>query len=194
MVTGDDMSETNDLATRLAIWRAMEPKAKEFAKEHRRFLKDNRPDVYQQFKKDGDLFSYLSSVGNSAQEMYEHLLAKSNNRPEIQNLPFHQRVTASQNNRQSAEELVRDDIIFQPRADSEMDESEIKPIRDWDEDVLDAALKNWPAPKAKPSRPTLASVKSRPLSNDEVLSKPLRDWAGEEEDAALEDWPKGPKA
>ena len=131
----------------------MDSKAREFAAEHRRYLQENLPHVLEEMRRDGSLHSYLSSVGKSAEEMYEHLLAKSTNRPEIQNLPFHQRVSASQNLQQSAEEIVRDNIIFQPRADSEMDEALNNPIRDWDEDVLDAALKNWPEPKATPSQP-----------------------------------------
>ena len=93
---------------------ALSPQAREFAKEHRRFLEENRPDVYAQFKKDGDLTSYLSSVGKSADEMYSTTLARANNRPDVQNLPYHQKVSRLQENQQSAMELVRHDVIQQP--------------------------------------------------------------------------------
>jgi hypothetical protein len=107
---------------------ALSSQARAFARKHRKFLEENRPDVYAQFKKDGDLNSYLSSVGKQADEMYTTMLMRANNCPEVQNLPFHQRVSRSQENQQSAMEIVLHDVIFQPTSDSEMDESGIEAI------------------------------------------------------------------
>jgi hypothetical protein len=106
----------------------MDQKAREFAAEHRRYLQENLPHVLEEMRRDGSLHSYLSSVGITAQEQYEHILARLNNSPEVQNLPFHQRVSKSQENEQSALETVQHDAIFQPTSDSEMDESGIEAI------------------------------------------------------------------
>jgi phage tail tape-measure protein len=92
----------------------MDRQAAEFAKEHRRYLQENLPEVLEEKRRDGTLHSYLSSVGKTAQEMYEHLLAAGNNRPQVQNLPYHQKVSALQNHQQSALEQVQHDLIFSP--------------------------------------------------------------------------------
>jgi hypothetical protein len=169
----------------------MDHKAQQFAAEHRRYLQENLPHVLDQFRNEGDLNSYLSSVGQSASDQYFHLLAEMDNAPEVQNLPFHERVVTLQNNQQSAEEIVRDKIIFQPRADSEMDEALTDPIiRDWEKDALDASLKTDPT--VNPSQPTSASGKPPSSPSDEFI-KPLLDWDEITMDAALEDWPE-PKA
>ena len=87
-----------------------------FANEHRRFLQENRPDVLAQFEKDGDLSQYLSLIGQQAEDRMAMLLSPMTG-PEIQNLPHLKKVAALQNLHQSALEIVRDELIFQPRED-----------------------------------------------------------------------------
>lgn len=92
--------------------------AREYAKEHHRFLKETRPDVLKGLQADPDgLTNYLSSVGKQAQSQYEALLAQMNNDPQVQSLPYHQKVSAFQNHQQSAAEIVRANVIHQPIED-----------------------------------------------------------------------------
>ena len=88
-----------------------------FASEHRRFLQENRPDVLAQFESDGDLSQYLSSIGQQAEDRMATLLVQMNNRPEIQDLPYQKKVATLQSHQHSAAEIVRDEIVFQPRED-----------------------------------------------------------------------------
>ena len=96
---------------------AQEPKAKEYAQEHLRFLKENRPDVLAELRRSGDLNSYLSSVGVQASDRFLTLMMQYNNSPEVQKLPHLDRVQALQSRRHEADELVRHDLILQPLKD-----------------------------------------------------------------------------
>lgn len=97
----------------------MDARAMEYARAHRRFLQQERPDVYKALladKGEGGLTSYLSSVGSQAAEMYEHLLAGKNNDPQVQNLPYHEKVARLQAHRHEANEVVLHDLVHQPLA------------------------------------------------------------------------------
>jgi len=85
-----------------------------FAQEHKRFLEDNNPDVLRQ---QSDPTSYLSSVGNQAAERWEHLMSQYNRSPEVQKLQGPDRVRALQSRQHEVEEMIRDEIIYQPRWD-----------------------------------------------------------------------------
>ena len=92
--------------------------ARQYARDHHRFLKENQPDVLKGLQGDPDgLTNYLYSVGKQAQSQYEDLLAQMNNAPEVQSLPYHQKVSAFQNHQQSADEIVRANLIHQPTED-----------------------------------------------------------------------------
>lgn len=92
--------------------------ARQYAKDHHRFLRESRPDVLEKLQADPDgLTSYLSSVGKQAEDRFHTLLGQMNNRPEVQSLPYHQKVSALQSHQQSADEIVRNDLIHQPIAD-----------------------------------------------------------------------------
>jgi len=47
--------------------------AKDHAEEHRKFLEENNPSVLRQ---QSDPNSYLSSVGEQAESMFEHLMSQ----------------------------------------------------------------------------------------------------------------------
>ena len=91
----------------------MDATAQRFSDEHHRFLKENRPDVLRQFQPH-DLTSYLSSVGEQASEMFLTLMMQYKNSPQIEKLPYQDRVQALQSRRREADELVRHDLIHQP--------------------------------------------------------------------------------
>jgi hypothetical protein len=86
-----------------------------FAREHRTYLAENKPDMLAKLQRRGDMSSYLSSVGQSASEMFGYLLAQKNNDPEVQNLPIHERVARMRIHVHEAEEVVRDDITRDDR-------------------------------------------------------------------------------
>jgi hypothetical protein len=91
-----------------------DPAAKRWAEEHRRFLEENNPAVLADLRRQGDLNSYLSSVGESANEMESHLMSQYLTSKEVQNLPFHDRVRALRSRQREVEELIRHDVILQP--------------------------------------------------------------------------------
>ena len=57
--------------------------------EHNQFLEAHNAGVLRQ---QSDSTSYLSSVGEEAAEMYDHLMSKHNNSKEVQKLPHPERV------------------------------------------------------------------------------------------------------
>jgi hypothetical protein len=87
--------------------------AKDYAEEHRRFLEENNPSVLRGQK---DQNSYLSSVGELAEQMFEHLMIQR--RRQVQNLPHLEMVRELQAFRHQADEMVRHDLIYQPLPDS----------------------------------------------------------------------------
>jgi Transposon-encoded protein TnpV len=91
-----------------------DPTARQYAEEHRRFLEENNPGVLDGLRQSGSLDSYLSSVGEEASQMFDHLMNQYHKSPEVQNLPYHDRVRALQSRRSEAQELVRHDLINQP--------------------------------------------------------------------------------
>ena len=102
----------------------MDLQAQDFAKEHREFLENSRPDVLSALRQSGDLDSYLSSVGEEAEERLANLMHQYNNSPEVQKLPHQERVRALQNRQMEADELVRDELINQPLPSSEDEETQ----------------------------------------------------------------------
>jgi hypothetical protein len=100
--------------TLLEMEGTMDPLAERYVLEHKRFLEDNNPDVLRQLS---DPTSYLSSVGSQAAERWEHLMSQYNRSPEVQKLQGPDRVRALQNRQHEIEEMIRDEIIYQPRRD-----------------------------------------------------------------------------
>jgi hypothetical protein len=94
-----------------------DPDAQRWAREHRRFLEENRPDLLTALQWAGDLEDYLASVGETASERLEHAMAELLNDIEHQKLPHLERVRALQNRQQETEELIRHDLILQPTGD-----------------------------------------------------------------------------
>jgi hypothetical protein len=88
--------------------------AEDYAKEHLRFLKEIRQDVLKQLRKQGDLNCYLSSVGEQASDLFSTLMSQYHNSPEIQKLPYLDRVKGLQSRRHEANEIVLHDIVHQP--------------------------------------------------------------------------------
>jgi hypothetical protein len=91
-----------------------DPEARRYAQEHLRFLQEARPDVLAELRQHGNLDSYLSSVGESASEMSEHLMSQALASKEVQSLPYHQKVRELQSRQREVEELIQHDLICQP--------------------------------------------------------------------------------
>jgi len=89
--------------------------AETFAREHKEYLQNNRPDVLKGFQREGDLSRYLSSIGEQAESRMIDLHGQMNKQAGVNDLPYLQKVAALQNHHQSALEIVRDEIILQPR-------------------------------------------------------------------------------
>jgi hypothetical protein len=88
--------------------------AKQYAAEHRKFLRENAPEMFKSLSQSGTLWKHLHSVGEQASEMFEHLMAQKVNDKAEQEKPYHQRVEALQSHRLAVEEMVRHDLIYQP--------------------------------------------------------------------------------
>jgi hypothetical protein len=86
-----------------------------FALEHKRFLEDHNPSV---LRGQSDADSYLSSVGRSAAEMFEHLMYQHMYSPAVRDLPHMEKVRELESRRHEVEELIRHDLIFQPLPES----------------------------------------------------------------------------
>jgi hypothetical protein len=96
----------------------MGDEALRYARAHRQFLQENRPDVLANLSKDGKLASYLSAVGSQAAEMYDNLLMRKNHAAEVQALPYMEKVARLRTHEHEANEVVLHDIVCQPqRAD-----------------------------------------------------------------------------
>jgi len=90
----------------------MDLQAKDFAKEHREFLENNRPDVLSALRQSGDLDSYLSSVGEEASSLYDRMM--SDHQQLHQGKPYHDLVRELQAHQHGVVELIRHDLINQP--------------------------------------------------------------------------------
>jgi hypothetical protein len=106
---GSNASET---CGHVAQEQELDPLAQRYAEEHRRFLEENNPTV---LSGQDDPTSYLYSVGSQAAERLGHFMAKYANSPEVQKLPHLARVRALQSRQHELEEIIRDEIICQPR-------------------------------------------------------------------------------
>lgn len=87
--------------------------AEEFSQQHKRFLEEHRPDVWQKLPPP-DRQSYLSSVGEQASDRFDTLMRQYAQSPEVKSLPYTQKVQALQSRQHEAAEIVRDELIFQP--------------------------------------------------------------------------------
>jgi tellurite resistance protein len=127
----------------------------QFAREHGEHLQNCRPDEYKRLVQSGELNSYLSSVGQEAAEMYTTLLAQLNNDPSLRDLPFMERLSRLRSHPEIANEIVRHELVNPPPpslsadiplgspSESSTPPEKLKPIREWEEDVLDAALESF---------------------------------------------------
>lgn len=88
-------------------------RAKEYAERHRQHLQDNLPDELAQHQKDGSLEAHLSSIGEEASDREQNVLKRMNDK-DIQNLPYHQRVAASQSLREPAQEQANELLLPDP--------------------------------------------------------------------------------
>ena len=88
--------------------------AKQYAEEHRKFLRENQPRLLQSLSQSGNLKNHLHSVGEQASEMHLHLMAQHNNHKDMQKLPFQKRLESLQSHLLSVQEMVRHDLIHQP--------------------------------------------------------------------------------
>ena len=93
------------------------PKAAEYAQEHLRFLQETRPDVLADLRRSSDLNSYLSSVGETASDRFLTLMMQHHNSPEVSSLPYQDRVMSLQSRRHEVDEVIRDELIYQPLKD-----------------------------------------------------------------------------
>jgi len=104
----------NDLALDI---RDADEQALEYARAHHRYLLDNKPEILKELQQTGELNSYLASIGQQASDHYHTILSRLQTSPEVQNLPYHQKVGRLQGLPHVADEVVRDEIIYQPRDD-----------------------------------------------------------------------------
>lgn len=88
----------------------------EYSQAHRRYLEEHRPDVWQKLPP-ADRRNYLSSVGSQASDRFDTLMRQYAQSPEVKDLPYLQKVQALQSRRHEADELVRDELIYQPLKD-----------------------------------------------------------------------------
>ena len=86
-----------------------------FALEHKRFLEEHNPSV---LRGQSDADSYLSSVGQQAADMLEHLMIQAQHDPEVRKLQGPERARELRSRQLEAEELIRHDLIFQPLPES----------------------------------------------------------------------------
>jgi hypothetical protein len=109
--------------------------AKDYAEEHRKFLEENNPSVLRGQK---DPSSYLSLVGEQAEEMFEHLMIQYRNQPKVRDLPHLEKVRELQAFRHQADEMVRHDLIYQPLPESSTAATpRSQPLSDFDQDERD---------------------------------------------------------
>jgi Transposon-encoded protein TnpV len=85
--------------------------AQQYGEEHLTFLRENNPSLLKDLKESGDLEDYLHSVGNQAEEMLNHEMARHGNSPAVQSLPYQKRVESLQNLHRAMEEIIRHDLI-----------------------------------------------------------------------------------
>jgi hypothetical protein len=85
--------------------------------EHRRFLEENRPDVLAELQASGELDNCLAAIGATADERLEHAMRQHLRDPEVQKLPFLDKLRELQSRREAAEEGIRRDLIHQPIED-----------------------------------------------------------------------------
>lgn len=90
------------------------PTAMAFSRLHRAYLTQNKPDVLAELEKSQALSKHLSEVGETAMQMYDAMSAQMMNSP---NLPVEhaQRAEALSQIPLTVEEVVLEEVIFQPR-------------------------------------------------------------------------------
>lgn len=89
------------------------PTALTYSRLHRQFLTQHNPEVLKQMR-EPERTSYLKNVGEQAMEMHDNLASRMQTNP---NLPTDQakRLEAVQAIPLTVEEIVLDELIYQPR-------------------------------------------------------------------------------
>lgn len=88
--------------------------AEGFSKAHERYLRENKPEMLREMKKDGSLKEYLQSIGEHANEMFDHLMREKMKQPDFPT-EYLARVDAMNAAHHQMMEIVMDDQILQPR-------------------------------------------------------------------------------
>jgi|HubBroStandDraft_6_1064221.scaffolds.fasta_scaffold298401_2 hypothetical protein len=86
-----------------------------YARLHLQFIQASCPDLVRVLAREGKLDQYLESVGNQAAERYLALIGSMANSQAVQSLPPKEKVKALQNHPLSADEIVMNEIVNQPR-------------------------------------------------------------------------------
>lgn len=88
--------------------------AKQYAEEHHEFLKRSNPRFLKSLIQSGDLETHLHSTGEDAAQMYETIMSQGSQTKEVQEMAYPEKDRSLQNLRQSAQEMVRHDLIYWP--------------------------------------------------------------------------------
>jgi hypothetical protein len=91
----------------------VDPTARRYRREHRAYLAENRPDLYASLQLAGRLDTYLTSIGETASTRLDHVMGQHLADPELQKLPFHERVRELRARQMEAEEIIRHDLMHQ---------------------------------------------------------------------------------
>ncbi len=89
------------------------PSPEQYAQMRKRSLQRNRPDLYREFQRAGDLQSHLKEIGEQASEMEDllfHQLEKQNPLPE----DYLERVKELGRRQRQVQEVVMNDLIHEP--------------------------------------------------------------------------------
>jgi hypothetical protein len=149
--------------------------AKDYAEEHRKFLVENNPSVLSGQK---DQSSFLSMVGEQAEEMFLHLMMQRANQPEVRKLPHLEKVRELEAFRHQADEMVRHDLIYQPLPESStVATPQSQPLSDFDQDERDtekmlATLRRRQQERSSASQPP-ASTPTNALPESSTEAKPI---------------------
>jgi len=114
LLASAERNAAHDLARNM---RDADEQALEYARAHQRYLLDNKPDMLKELEQTGEVNTYLASIGQQASDLYQSILSQLQTSPELQNLPYHEKVARLQGLPHVADEVVRDEIIYQPRDD-----------------------------------------------------------------------------
>jgi hypothetical protein len=160
--------------------------AKDYAEEHRKFLEENNPSVLRGQK---DPNSYLSLVGEQAEDMFGHLMMQRMH--QVRNLSHLEKVRELEAFRHQADEMVRYDLIYQPLPESSTAATPASQrLSDFERDERDtekmlATLRRRQQERSSASQPP-ASTPTNALPKSSTVptpvSRPLSDFEQDERD------------